>query len=122
MGCLVNACDVVPRAQRIASPEQLRSVLQVSDWTTGKHKADGEWRRFALVTSGVGGKLSNQRALRINPYIEGFTAEGEMVFDEERIEMGKFTDFMEFAGREVGIGASRKLGWGRFTPELQVVG
>jgi hypothetical protein len=24
-------------------------------------------------------------------------------------------DFIAYAGREVGIGASRKMGWGRFT-------
>lgn len=113
-GCFAQTCDIAPAAVRLSSVEQLRTVLQTTDWHTGKKKPDGVWERFAVVTAGTGAKLSNQRALRSNEYIEHFTSES-VIHVVAEIEMAKLRRFVEFAGREVGIGASRKLGWGRFS-------
>ena len=115
-GCLVQGCDAAPASSRLAKTDQIRTVLTPSDLHTGKQKEDGVWERFVVVTAGTGAKLSNQRALRSNPYIEDFDATGtiEVFGDHDR---KKVHDFLAFVGREVGVGASRKLGWGRFTVE-----
>jgi len=117
-GCLANAADVAPAAVRIAKPEQIRSIIEVSDLATSKTEADGVWERFAVVTGGSGSRISNQRGLRSNEYIENFTATGTLHVISDVAEQ-KLLDFLRFAGREVGIGASRKLGWGRFTVGLK---
>jgi hypothetical protein len=52
--------------------------------------------------------------LRRNEYLGPFAAELTVEFDNALVDPVKVTDFVAFAGREVGVGASRKLGWGRF--------
>jgi len=112
-GMLAQACQLATSAVRLTRAEQVRTLLTTTDWRTGKVEADGVWSRFVVVT-GAQGKLSNQRALRENAYIAGFDATGEMAFSEEMLEPEKVKRFLVFCGREVGVGASRKLGWGRF--------
>jgi len=112
-GCLVNAAANATAAVRIARADNLRSVIEAGEWQTGKIEADGMFERFAVVNSGSG-KLSNQRALRSNPYIADFEAQGTVDFQEEYVQVAKLKDFLAFAGRDIGIGACRKLGWGRF--------
>ena len=115
-GCLVQAADVAPAATRIANPDQVRSVLTIDEPVyTSKTAGDGVWERFAVVTSGSGAKLSNQRALRSNVYLAAFSAPLSVEFDDSLVDPKKVREFLAYAGREVGIGASRKLGWGRFT-------
>jgi hypothetical protein len=100
----------------VASRDQVRSVLGIREPIyTGKTEPDGVFERFAVVTSGTGGKLSNQRALRRNAYIGAFAGDLVLEFDRTVAEPGKVEDFIAYFGREIGIGASRKLGWGRFT-------
>jgi hypothetical protein len=113
-GMAAQACGLASSSIRIARAENLRTVLTVSDIFTGKHKADGVWERFVVVTAGAGNKLSNQRALRSNEFVGPFTATFEVKFSEEVIDPKKVDDFLGFCGREIGVGASRKLGWGRF--------
>jgi hypothetical protein len=114
-GCLAQASDLARSATRVASRDQIRSVLDVvTPIYTGKVKPDGIFERFAVVTSGTGAKLSNQRALRRNAYVGKFSGELVLEFDRTVAEPQKVEDFLAFAGREIGIGASRKLGWGRF--------
>jgi hypothetical protein len=114
LDCLVNASDVAPSAAKM---DNIRSRLKATDFRTGKSKPDGVWERFAVVRSATG-KLSNQRGLRSNQYIENFTAEGEITFDPAMVQPKALRQLLEFAGREVGIGASRKMGWGRFTVKI----
>jgi hypothetical protein len=116
-GMLAQGCQLATASIRLARAEQIRSLLTVSDWETGKSKPDGVWERFVVVTGGPGGKLSNQRALRSNPYIQDFTATGWIEFSEDVLDQEKVQRFFVFCGRDVGVGASRKLGWGRFEVE-----
>jgi hypothetical protein len=113
-GCLAEAAALCSSSIRIARQEQIRTVLQSSDWETGKAEADGIWERFVVVKSGTGKTLTNQRALRANPYIEDFDATGTLTTLMEKDGLRKLRDFIEWAGREIGMGASRKMGWGRF--------
>lgn len=114
-GALAQACSVASSSLRIASVENLRTVLKVGDVFTGKSKADGSWDRFVVVKAGAGQKLSNQRALRSNAYLGPFSATLDLHFSEDVLQRQRVCDFIGFVGREIGVGASRKLGWGRFT-------
>lgn len=113
-GCFGQTAAVATSAVRLARPEQIRTVLHTSDWTTDKSQADGVWERFVPVKSGPGGKLSNKRALRSNQYLGPCTASGQLTFSADVLREAKVRSFVEFAGREIGVGASRKLDWGRF--------
>jgi hypothetical protein len=113
-GMAAQACGLASSAIRVARAENLRTVLTVSDIFTGKHKADGVWERFVVVTAGTGNKLSNQRALRSNEFVGPFQTTLTVAFSDEIIAPKKVDDFISFCGREIGVGASRKLGWGRF--------
>lgn len=114
-GCLAQAADMATSSIRIAVAEQLRSVLTIGDFRTARDQADGIWERYVVVKSGAGTTLSNQRAMRRNAYISNFTATGSVAFSGDILpDAEKVRKFIEFAGREIGIGASRKLGWGRF--------
>lgn len=115
-GCLVNAAATASSSVRIAQPDQVRSLLICSHWETPMTEASGTFDRFVRPMSS-GKALSNQRTLRSNPYIAGFQATGTIAFDPDLVQERRLTDFLAYAGREVGVGASRKLGWGRFTLE-----
>jgi hypothetical protein len=108
--CLVNAVDMAPARIRIPN---LRVALEISVFSTEKTEPDGVWERFAVVEGGQG-KLSNQRGLRRNAYIRDFVAVGEINFDPALVKPKVVSELLDYAGREVGIGASRKMGWGRF--------
>lgn len=110
LSCLVNACDVAPAKIRVPN---VRSCLHPTDFHTGKLAPDGTWERFAVVT-GAQGKLSNQRGFRASQYIREFDARGTIDFSTNLVSPEAVLALLTFAGREVGIGASRKMGWGRF--------
>lgn len=112
-GMCAQAADQAPSAVRLASTEQIRTVMTVGDFRTGKHKADGVWERFAVVKSGTGQALSNQRGFRSDPYLSDVTATGTVRLLHDEVEQ-KAREFWAWAGREVGVGAARKLDWGRF--------
>ncbi len=111
LACLVNASAVAPAKMRIPN---LRTAVTASDFVTDKTKPDGMWERFAVVTMGTGSKASNQRGLRSNAYIADFTATGSLQVEADMVEPRAVLALLAFAGRSVGIGASRKMGWGRF--------
>ena len=115
-GMMAQASEVAPSSVRIAKTDQVRTILEFQDLRTGRMKADGVWDRFVAPKSGPGQKLSNQRALRSDPYLEEFDAVGELRLVTDDLH-DKAKRFIEWAGREVGVGASRKMGWGRFTVE-----
>lgn len=112
---LVATCDEARAAMRPCQPEQVRSRFILSPWRTGKREQDGLFERFATVSAGTGQKLSNQRGFRSNPYIANFTAHGTVQFDAEYVKPDTLRQAIEWGGQFIGIGASRKMGWGRFT-------
>lgn len=114
MSFLVAGNSQARAAQRATPPEQVWSRITATDFTTGKTKPDGVWTRFATVSLGTGQKASNQRGLRENAYIENFTARGQLSFDEQTVDPGRLENLIGWAGQFVGIGASRKMGKGRF--------
>lgn len=115
MSALVNANQEAPSRLRIGN---LRAALKPSDLSTVKSKPDGVWERFVVIKSGTM-KLSNQRSLRSDSYIEDFKAVGTIEHDPEKVDPKSIVDLLEYCGREIGIGASRKMGWGRFTVEAK---
>lgn len=111
---LVATTHNIRSAGRPCAADQVRSRFLASDLMTGKYKADNVWSRFVTVTSGTGGKLSNQRALRENEEIVGFTATGTISFDPDFVKPDILHNAIKYGGVNVGIGASRKMGKGRF--------
>jgi hypothetical protein len=111
---LVAANSEARAAHRACPPEQVRSKIAATPFYTGKFAPDGVWTRFATVTLGTGAKASNQRGLRENGYIEGFTAHGELTIDEQTVDPPTLRNLIMWGGQFVGIGASRKMGKGRF--------
>lgn len=123
-GCLIEAAHTASATLRPCDPDNLRHVLEVSDLETGKDHEDGLFERLVMPKSGTGQPLSNQRALRSNPYIAGFEATGTLGYFPEdlRSEGQTLYEFLVWAGQRIGVGASRKMGFGRFkiaawTPE-----
>lgn len=117
MSFLVATCSEARAANRPCQPEQVRSRFIATPWKTGKAQADGVWERFATVSAGTGQKLSNQRGLRASKFIEKFTATGTIKFDADFVDPKTLEKAIGWGGQFVGIGASRKMGWGRFTLE-----
>lgn len=111
---LVAANDEARAAFRACPPDQVRSKILATPFMTGKTEPDGVWTRFATVSLGTGAKASNQRGLRENAYIEGFTARGSLTIDEQTVDPAALRNLIEWGGQFVGIGASRKMGKGRF--------
>ena len=123
MSMIVNTCYSIRAAGRPTTPENARSAIHATRWTTDRKEPDGVWERFAVVTAGTGAKLSNQRALRSNPYIgtppgtaDGTPvhASGTVTLNENFVKPQVLLDALQYAGANIGIGASKKMGWGRF--------
>ena len=111
---IVAVSDTIRAAGRPIPPDQVRAVLKATAWVTDKTAPDGVWERFAVVSSGTGAKLSNQRGFRSNPYIQDVTATGSIDIHPEMVRPEVLRAALEWGGQHIGIGASRKMGWGRF--------
>jgi len=114
MSFLVASNATARAAFRACPPEQVWTRIRATALSTGKTEPDGIWRRFATVNLGTGAKASNQRGLRENAYIEDFVATGRLSFDEEHVDPASLQNLIKWGGEFVGIGASRKMGRGRF--------
>lgn len=124
---LVAACDTARAAFRPCPPEQVRVALRTSEWRTNCTVSEAQpWERFVVVSSGTGAKLSNQRGLRRSLFIgadppddcqptKPVVATGTISINETMVRPETLAKLLEYAGESVGIGASRKMGWGRFT-------
>lgn len=115
MSMIAAACDEIGARDRPCPPALARTLIRPSPWTTGKTAPDGIWERFAVVTSGTGAKLTNQRALRRDEYITDADATGTIEIDPATIRPAVLWKALAYAGTHVGIGAARKMGYGRFT-------
>lgn len=114
MAFLVACNDMARAAFKASPPDQVWTRIRATNFMTGKFAPDGTWTRYATVTLGTGAKASNQRGLRENAYIENFTASGQISFDEETVNPEALRNVIHWGGQFVGIGASRKMGRGRF--------
>ena len=112
-GMIAQACDLAPSSIRYARLAQVRTVMQWGDLRTGRYAPDGVWERFVAPKSGPGKALSNQRALRSDPYLTQCEAWGLLSIVQPEHE-SQARRFIEWAGAEIGVGACRKMGWGRF--------
>lgn len=115
-GCLIEATNHLSASQRPCPPESFRHFLGLSDlWHTGKQCADGVFVRLVQPKNGSGQPLSNQRSLRQNAYIADFLATGILRWHEGDIHRPEeLPDFVAWAGQRVGVGACRKMAYGRF--------
>lgn len=107
-GALVQTCKVSPSSVIKKSwAENLRSMLRISPMCTGKVKADRVWKRY------VKGDQSNQRRLHSNEVIESFAAAGSVSFDPDVLKPATVEALFRYVLVHVGIGACRKMGFGR---------
>ena len=128
-GCLVQASKSAPAGARF-DPEQLRSLIMVSDFVTNRTEKDGIWKRYVLPTDAKGNPISNQRrytesevigsedglaALGINAAVDVCTASGTVSFDAGDVKEKAVLDLFHYAGKYVGLGGSRKMALGRFS-------
>jgi hypothetical protein len=112
-GCLVQACVSAPAGARIKK-ESLRSIVQIGDLLTDRVKCDTVFARYVRPMDGSGKALSNQRTLRRSEVIEDFDAVGVVQIDLSAVEPDQLKDLLSYAGKFIGVGASRKMGYGRF--------
>ena len=113
-GMCAQGCDQASSAIRLTRRDQLRSVVKIAPVFTGKAKPDGVFERFVTVTGGTGAKLSNQRGIRHNAYLAAFEAQLIISFSDDMVAAPRVKEFIAFCGREVGVGACRKMDYGRF--------
>jgi hypothetical protein len=114
MAFLVAANDMARAAFKACPPEQVHARMTTTHYTTGKMAPDGIWKRFVSPKLGTGAKASNQRGMRLSAYIENFTARGSLTVDEQTVDVPTLANLVKWGGTFVGIGASRKMGKGRF--------
>uniref|UniRef100_A0A6M3LCB3 Uncharacterized protein n=1 Tax=viral metagenome TaxID=1070528 RepID=A0A6M3LCB3_9ZZZZ len=106
-GALVQTCNVSPSSViKTSWAENLRTILRLEPWRTGKVQADKVFARY------VKGE-SNQRRYQESPEIDDFDAHGEIRFDPDVIKPPKVEALLKYALCNVGIGACRKMAYGR---------
>lgn len=118
--CLVNSCQSAPAGSRVPM-DQLRSLLQLSDFLTPKNGPDRLFERYVRPQAN-GKALSNQRSLRSNEVIDGFDATGVISFDPDEVKPDTARGLLAYAGKYVGMGAARKMGYGRFAVKQFTLG
>lgn len=116
-GCLVQAINNSPSAVRGPyKADTVRVVLQISDFGTGKFEADEVFDRFVKL------EQSNQRSRQTNEVIVDFDAGGfihaERPFTNK--DLKDLVRLLNYAFKNAGVGASRKMGYGRRSGEVSV--
>lgn len=107
-GALVQTCKVSPSSViKRAWTENLRSMLRAEPLRTDKTEADRVWKRY------VKGDQSNQRRLETDEVIEDFTASGQCHFDPDILKPKTVEALFRYTLVHVGIGACRKMAFGR---------
>jgi hypothetical protein len=114
-GCLVQSCTSAPAGCKFPK-DAFRSLVQVGDLLTQKRTHDTVYKRFVRPSDAKTGKpISNQRSLRENAVIEAFEATGTLALDMDNVKPDSVKGLLKYAGKYTGLGASRKMGYGRFT-------
>jgi len=113
-GAFVQVVGSSPKALRGPfTKDNFRALVQISDFVTDREKADGIFGRFVKL------EASNQRSWQENEYIgvyldqgEPFLAKGTITIADQRHE-DTVKALLATAVETVGIGAARKMGFGR---------
>ena len=115
-GALVQTIGGAPKALRGEfTKDNFRSMVQIGDFETELTEKSGVFSRFVKLES------SNQRSFQENEFIgeyldsgEPFTATGSINIpkaDDKTLQVVK--SLFSVAVRDVGVGAARKMGFGR---------
>ncbi len=113
-GCLVETIGRTPKAIKGKyEKDSFRALVQLSDFTTDRTEADGVYGRFVKLEG------SNKRDFQRNEFIgvhfkEGllFTARGSVEV-EPTAKVDDLRRLFAYAVEEIGVGAARKMGFGR---------
>lgn len=112
-GALVQAVGLAPKALRgVFTKDNFRAMVQISDFVSNKTSPDGIYTRY------VKDAVSNMRRLTQNEYVGEYLDKGAPVefkgticCDDNKLENVK--RLMTEVVTNIGIGACRKMGWGR---------
>jgi len=113
-GAVVQAIGQSPKALRGPfTVDNFRALVGVGDFTTGLKEATGKFERFVKLEG------SNQRSFQSNEFIgqyldqgEPFEAVGYLTVPDDKTER-YVKDLLNVAVTTIGIGACRKMGFGR---------
>jgi len=113
-GAIVQTIGESPKALRGAfTKDNFRALVELSDFDTTLTEASGTFTRFVKLVD------SNQRSLQSNEYIgvylekgEPFEAVGTIVCEDDKL-MKTVKSLLTVAVERVGVGAARKMGFGR---------
>lgn len=113
-GALVQTIGTAPKALRGEfNRDNFRALVQIGDFLTDRTKADGVFGRFVKLDG------SNQRSWQENEYIGcyldsggPFIASGTIAVDGDK-RADTIKALLTAAVETVGIGAARKMGFGR---------
>ncbi len=109
--CIVQTLNSAPSAIRGPyKSESVRHNIRMSDFGTGKTVCDGLFDRYVKLEG------SNQRSKQVNEVVQNFEARGtlhvEMDLKKSKDHLKTLQNLFGFALKEVGVGASRKMGYG----------
>jgi hypothetical protein len=115
-GALVQTIGTAPKALRgIFDRDNFRALVQIGDFTTNRTASDGVFGRFVKLEG------SNQRSWQENDYIgcyldngEPFLARGVICAADDK-QLLTVKALLTAAVENVGVGAARKMGFGRGT-------
>jgi hypothetical protein len=106
-GCLVEAVGRATKNLRGRfEKDSFRHLVQLSDFVTDKTVADGVFDRYVKL------EKSNMRNRQRNEFIQEFTATGTVSIPSD-VKVADLRRLMDFAIEDIGVGASRKMGFGR---------
>ena len=108
-GCLVETINRTPKAINGGyNADSFRHVVRMSDFGTGKMTGDRVYSRYVKLDG------SNKRSLQENAVIENFSMTGKVSVKPD-VKPEPLARLLAYAFDEVGIGAARKMGFGRGT-------
>ena len=106
-GMLVQAVKTAPKSVRGAfNADSFRHVVRLPDFPTGKFETDEVFDRYVKL------EMSNQRSRQVNDVITDVTASGVIELLPEAKE-DDLERLIKYALEQTGIGAARKMGYGR---------
>ena len=108
-GCLVET--VGKSTKNLRGPftkDSFRHQVQLTDLSTGKMQCDGLFDRYVRL------ETSNMRSRQVNEVINDFVASGTLTI-APHLKVSDLRRLFAHAFAETGVGAARKMGYGRGT-------